>query len=52
MAARAAIAHNCPNEMRAIDASQATEVKKLHKEGKHGEPMAALGKAKGILRIK
>jgi hypothetical protein len=59
---------NCPNEVKAIDAAlpkakldakQAAEVKKLrddgdrlHKEGKHGESMAALGKAKGILGIK
>jgi hypothetical protein len=61
-------AHNCPNEMKAIDtalpkakldAKQAAEVKKLraegeqlHKSGKHSESMAALGKAKGILGIK
>jgi hypothetical protein len=62
------LAHNCPNEMKAIDAalpkaklnaSQASEVKKLradgeslHKAGKHNESMAALGKAKGILGVK
>ena len=67
-AASTAFAHNCPNEMKAIDAalpkaklnaSQASEVKKLradgealHKSGKHNESMAALGKAKGILGIK
>ena len=61
-------AHNCPNEMKAIDAAlpeaqldakRAAEVKQLraegeqlHKSGKHGESMAALGKAKGILGIK
>jgi hypothetical protein len=61
-------ANNCPNEVKAIDAAlpkakldakQQAEVKKLrddgerlHKEGKHGESMAALGKAKGILGIK
>ena len=61
-------AHNCPNEMRAIDAAlpkakldakQSAEVKKLrtdgeqlHKAGKHSESMAALGKAKGLLGIK
>jgi hypothetical protein len=61
-------AHNCPNEMKAIDAAlpkakldakKAEEVKKLraegeqlHKAGKHSESMAALGKAKGILGIK
>ena len=66
--ASVAFAHNCPNEMKAIDAAlpkakldakQAEEVKKLradgeqlHKSGKHSESMAALGKAKGILGIK
>jgi hypothetical protein len=61
-------AGNCPNEVKAIDAAlpkakldakQQAEVKrlrdegdKLHKQGKHGESMAALGKAKGILGIK
>ena len=61
-------AHNCPNEVKAIDAAlpkakldakQTTEVKRLrdegeslHKAGKHTESMAALGKAKGILGIK
>ena len=66
--ASAAFAHNCPSEMKAIDAAlpkakldakQSAEVKKLradgerlHKEGKHAESMAALGKAKGILGIK
>ena len=68
LTASAAFAHNCPNEMKAIDAalpkaklnaSQASEVKKLradgealHKAGKHSESMAALGKAKGILGVK
>ena len=68
LAAGAALAHNCPNEMKAIDAAlpaakldaaKAAEVKKLraegeqlHKAGKHTESMAALGKAKGILGIK
>jgi hypothetical protein len=63
-----AFANSCPKEMKAIDAAlpkaklsaaQASEVKKLradgeklHKEGKHAESMAALGKAKGILGIK
>ncbi len=67
-AATAAFANNCPNEMKAIDAAlpkakldakQAAEVKrlradgeKLHKDGKHADSMAALGKAKGILGIK
>jgi hypothetical protein len=68
LAAAPALAHNCPNEMKAIDAAlpkaklsdaQSAEVKKLraegeqlHKAGKHSESMAALGKAKGILGIK
>jgi hypothetical protein len=68
LAAGAAFAHNCPNEMRAIDAAlpkanldadKAAQVKKLradgeqlHKAGKHDESMAALGKAKAILGIK
>jgi len=62
-----AIAHNCPNEWKAIDAAlpktkldskQMAEVKKLraegeqlHKAGKHSESMATLGKAKKILKI-
>ncbi len=66
--AELALAHNCPNEMKAIDAAlpkakltaaQAADVKKLraegeqlHKDGKHAESMAALGKAKGILGLK
>ena len=67
-ASSVAFAHNCPNEMKAIDAAmpgakldaaKSAEVKKLraegeslHKAGKHTESMAALGKAKGILGIK
>jgi len=63
-----AFANSCPKEMKAIDAAlpnaklstaQKGEVQKLrddgerlHKEGKHAESMAALGKAKGILGIK
>lgn len=64
----AALAHNCPNEMKAIDAAlgkspsmsatQMDEVKKLrtdgerlHKEGKHDDSMAALGRAKKLLGI-
>ena len=63
-----ATAGNCPVQMKDIDAAlpkaklssaQAAEVKKLradgerlHKEGKHGESMAALNKAKGILGLK
>ena len=66
-AASTAFAHNCPNEWKAIDAAlpkaklddkQAAEVKKLraegeklHKDGKHSESMATLGKAKKILKI-
>ena len=61
-------AHNCPNEVKAIDAAlpkakldskQQAEVRRLrnegeqlHKAGKHDESMATLGKAKGILGIK
>jgi hypothetical protein len=68
LASSIAFASNCPAEMKAIDAAlpkakldakQSAEVKKLradgerfHKEGKHGESMAALGKAKSILGIK
>ena len=63
-----AVAGNCPVQMKAIDdalpkaklnASQSAEVKKLradgerlHKEGKHAESVAALGKAKGLHGIK
>lgn len=63
-----ALAHNCPNEMKAIDAAlpkadlpaeKIAEVKKLraqgeelHKAGKHDDSMAALGKAKRVLGIK
>ena len=66
-AASTAFAHNCPNEWKAIDAvlpkaklddKQMAEVKKLraegeqlHKDGKHSESMATLGKAKKILKI-
>jgi hypothetical protein len=68
MASGAALAGSCPKEMKAIDAAlptakldaaQMSEVKKLradgeaqHKEGKHAESLAALGKAKSILGIK
>jgi hypothetical protein len=67
-AASSALAGNCPVQMKDIDAAlpkakldagKTAEVKKLradgerfHKEGKHAESMAALGKAKGILGIK
>jgi hypothetical protein len=66
--ASAAFATNCPVQMKAIDAAlpnakldaaKMSEVRKLradgerlHKEGKHAESVAALGKAKGILGIK
>ena len=66
-AACTALAHNCPNEWKAIDAAlpkakldskQMAEVKKLraegeslHKAGKHSESMASLGKAKKMLGI-
>ena len=66
-AGTAALAHNCPNEMKAVDAAlpkaklsaaQAAEVKKLrasgeanHKAGKHAESMSDLGKAKKLLGI-
>lgn len=62
-----ALAHNCPNEMKAIDAQLPTaqlsaenmsKVKDLrakgeqwHKEGKHTESMAALAEAKKLLGI-
>ena len=67
LASSLALANNCPNEWKAIDAAlpkakldakQAEEVKKLraegeklHKAGKHSESMATLGKAKKILKI-
>ena len=67
LASSVAFAGNCPNEWKAIDAAlpkaklddkQMAEVKKLraegeklHKEGKHAESMATLGKAKTILKI-
>ena len=68
LASSVALAGNCPAQMKAIDealpkatldAAKSAEVKqlradgeRLHKEGKHAESMAALGKAKGILGIK
>ena len=67
LASSVAFASSCPREMNASDAalpkaklsaSQKSEVQKLradgekfHKEGKHAESMAALNKAKGILKI-
>lgn len=66
-AAPFALARNCPNEWKAIDAAlpkakldakQMAEVKKLraegeqlHKAGKHSESMGTLGKAKKMLGI-
>jgi len=66
-AAPLVFAHNCPNEMKAIDAaipasklgaadldkvkSLRAEGEKFHKEGKHAESMKALGEAKKILGI-
>ena len=63
----AAFAHNCPNEMKAIDAKMSTakladadmaKVKALradgetmHKAGKHDDSMKALGEAKKMLGI-
>ena len=68
LAGSVALASNCPNEMKAIDAAlpgakldaaKMSEVKKLraegeqfHKAGKHAESMSALNKAKAILGIK
>ena len=67
LTASVAFAHNCPNEMKAIDAkmpmtklspTDITKVKVLreegetqHKAGNHGESMKALGEAKKILGI-
>ena len=60
-----AFAHNCPNEMKAIDAKMTSvklsasdvakvkslreEGEKFHMAGKHDESMKALGEAKKIL---
>jgi len=68
LAAGTAFASSCPKEMKVIDSAlpgakldsaQMAEVKRLraegetlHKEGKHAESLAALGKAKGMLGIK
>ena len=62
-----AFAHNCPNEMKAIDAALSNtklagadldkvkalrmEGEKMHKDGKHTESMKALGDAKKMLGI-
>lgn len=68
MASGAVLANSCPKEMKAIDAAlpaakldaaKMSEVKKLradgeaqHKEGKHADSLATLGKAKSMLGIK
>ena len=60
-----ALTHNCPNEMKAIDAKMSAaklseadmakvkslreEGEKFHKAGKHDESMKALGEAKKML---
>jgi hypothetical protein len=65
LGASVALAHNCPNEMRAIDArlpaaklsdADMAKVKKLradgeaaHKAGNHDESMKLLGEAKKML---
>jgi hypothetical protein len=62
-----AFAHNCPNEIKAIDAKMKSaklsdadsakvkalrdEGEKFHKAGKHDESMKALGEAKKMLGI-
>ena len=67
LVAGVAFAHNCPNEMKAIDAKMSmanlspadmTKVKtlredgeKFHKAGKHDESIKALGEAKKLLGI-
>jgi hypothetical protein len=67
LTAGSALAHNCPNEMKAIDAKMSTaklsdadaaKVKALraegeaaHKAGKHDDSMKALGEAKKLLGI-
>jgi hypothetical protein len=67
LSANFAFAHNCPNEMKAIDAKLSTaklsesdmvkvkslreEGEKFHKAGKHDESMKALGEAKKMLGI-
>jgi hypothetical protein len=67
LSATLAFAHNCPNEMKAIDAKMSSaklseadmakvkslreEGEKFHKAGKHDESMKALGEAKKMLGI-
>lgn len=62
-----AFAHNCPNEIKAIDAKMTStklsdadlakvkalrdDGEKFHKAGKHDESMKALGEAKKMLGI-
>ena len=65
--AASASAHNCPNEMKAIDAAMASaklsgaelekvkalraDGEKFHKAGKHDDSMKALGEARKLLGI-
>lgn len=65
--AATASAHNCPNDMKAIDAALSStrltgpdldkvkalraDGEKFHKAGKHNESMKALGEAKKLLGI-
>ena len=67
LASAAAFAHNCPNEMKAIDAKLSStkltgadlvklkalraDGETMHKAGKHDESMKALGEAKKMLGI-
>jgi len=67
LSATLAYAHNCPNEMKAIDAKMSSaklseadmakvkslreEGEKFHKAGKHDESIKALGEAKKMLGI-
>lgn len=67
LSATLAFAHNCPNEMKAIDAKMSSaklseadmakvkslreEGEKFHKAGKHDESMKALGEAKKLLGL-
>ena len=67
LSASLAFAHNCPNEMKAIDAKMSSaklsdadmakvkslreDGEKFHKAGKHDESMKALGEAKKLLGI-
>ena len=67
LSASLAFAHNCPNEMKAIDAKMSSaklsdadmakvkslreDGEKFHKAGQHDESMKALGEAKKLLGI-